>query len=457
VSEVPSTTNELENVVRTGLLRMAEQAPPDTQPTRSTLRRARRRALRTIAAVLVGAMTLGAGSVAGIRIVAGRSLTPAGGVAACTSSWSRVDSPAPAGHNTLPSDVAFVSADEAWVVGAIDQRGTVAVRWDGATWSEVPTPDTDTRYQGLHALAIVAPDDVWAVGDDQPMGRGYRPLFERWNGRVWSIVGSPEVNGSLSSLTASGSSDVWAVGSLAYPRVGTLTEHWDGRAWSVVPSPTPHASDAGLTAVAGSGPDDVWAVGGYQMQPSAPGGGTRVRGGVGRPLIEHWNGSAWTILDQSGIPNGGLSDVVSLGPDDAWVVGVAQPVGSTSAYPLIEHWEGTSWTVVDAGPPTRLRGAGADGANSDLSAVAAVGPTDLWAVGSFSPDPKAGSPTVALIEHWDGTAWRTVESPAASDRSYGLSAIAATPQGRLFAVGVREPDQGIEWQEPLIEQLCEER
>src|SRR4051812_8646359 len=49
----------------------------------------------------------------------------------------------------------------------------------------------------------------------------------------------------------------------------------------VVPSPN-HPGTNGINGLAAVGPDDIWAVGSYAAV------------GIDRPLIQHWDGTAWT-------------------------------------------------------------------------------------------------------------------------------------------------------------------
>jgi hypothetical protein len=91
-------------------------------------------------------------------------------------------------------------------------------------------------------------------------------------------------------------SNVWAVGeNEEVPGLGisTLIEHWNGSAWSIAASPTPGAYPM-LNAVAARGATDVYAVG--SNEPS-------VNGGVEQGLILRWNGSSWS---QDSDPTDGL-------------------------------------------------------------------------------------------------------------------------------------------------------
>ena len=75
-----------------------------------------------------------------------------------------------------------------------------------------------------------------------------------------------------------------AAGLFALTGITTLIEHWNGSAWSIVPSPTPGAFPT-LTAVAARSASDVYAVG--FNEPSTG-------GGVQQGSILRWNGSTWS-------------------------------------------------------------------------------------------------------------------------------------------------------------------
>jgi len=68
-------------------------------------------------------------------------------------------------------------------------------------------------------------------------------LAIHWNGTQWSKVTTPNVDASLNRLfgvAAISSKDVWAVGQAVTPDgfgLHTLIEHWDGTQWSIAPSP----------------------------------------------------------------------------------------------------------------------------------------------------------------------------------------------------------------------------
>ena len=91
--------------------------------------------------------------------------------------------------------------------------------------------------------------------------------------------------GQLDAVKADSPTDVWAVGG-GGSGSGTLIEHFNGTAWSIVPSPSA-GNSATLTGVTTSNAaNNVWAVG-YDFIP-----GTF----QAQTLTLNWNGTAWTVV-----------------------------------------------------------------------------------------------------------------------------------------------------------------
>jgi hypothetical protein len=173
---------------------------------------------------------------------------------------------------------------------------TLALHWDGTSWSQVPTPSPGYNLDVLEAVSAISPTDVWAVGSYATTTGVYDTLILHWNGSAWSQLPSPSPAGtgkyafsSLSAVTALSSSDAWAVGQYGHD-VGqgvdakTLVLHWNGTAWTQVASPSVgvHSGLLGVTALSGT---NAWAVGGVYPNNHAL---------VDKTLVLHWNGSTWT-------------------------------------------------------------------------------------------------------------------------------------------------------------------
>jgi hypothetical protein len=130
------------------------------------------------------------------------------------------------------------------------------------------------------------------------------------------------------------------------------------------------------------------------------------------------NGS-WAIEPSPNVSDGGnsLRAVAAISPSDVWAVGLKIPRSGTK--PLIEHWDGASWTVVLA----------PYAGDAQLNGVAAVSTSDVWAVGY-----RQSLPITPLTYHWDGTAWSIVSTPTPGTESY-LMGVAAVSANDVWAIG----------------------
>ncbi|HEV2377513.1 MAG TPA: hypothetical protein VGS19_35770 [Streptosporangiaceae bacterium] len=317
------------------------------------------------------------------------------------------------------------SAVDVWAVGLRPggrcQYRTLTQHWDGSAWTVVPSPSDTAVNSVLDGVTVAGTKQAWAVGTMGCPADQSRTLTEHWNGSRWSIVSSPNggVPGNpfstLQAVAAVSPANVWAVGAQAgirnqAPVSVPLIEHWDGTNWSIVP--VPQAALGVLESVSAASASDVWAVGGGQQSGQST-------------VALHFNGSSWQLVTAPTPPSttGGLSSVKALSPTSAWAVGESFPAAGGSGKILTDHWNGTTWQVVTAPPvggPTAL---------SALSAVGAAPTTGVWAVGSW----VTGTAGNSVVLHWTGTAWQQEPAPSASD----LFSVAVLPNNELFAA-----DQG---------------
>ena len=175
------------------------------------------------------------------------------------------------------------------------------------SWQKVATPNvsgaTSVNNQ-LLGVAAISENNVWAVGwAHDPNGPSYikRTLIQHFDGNLWSIVPSPNRNNDvvseLHSVSATSANDVWAVGfshnGVAPTR--TLIQHWNGTQWTIVPSPNPDSQLNELRGVAALSANDAWAVG-YRS-------GTNNETPL-ETLILHWDGASWRHVASPNIPGG---------------------------------------------------------------------------------------------------------------------------------------------------------
>jgi len=373
----------------------------------------------TVLAALATASWVGVRALTGSRSV----LTP---VQACPP-WQFVDAPSLGGYNNFLYGAASAGPDDVWAVGSrITELGNAALaeHWTGTSWGTVTGPSVG-RYDSLYAVAAASPRDVWAVGATETDHIG-RTLTVHWDGSRWSLVPSPSPSPSYSQLfgiSAVASNDVWAVGTYraAHP-VGSgglgpfrnLIEHWDGTRWTVIATPNTTPKDSWVNAVSPVAADDVWAVG----QTTST-----------RTLALHWGGRRWRVVptpnrDRASV----LQSVSALASDDVWAVGFwDKPL---DLHVLVERWDGRSWSIVPAPDPGRA---------AQLNAVLSLGPSDSWAAGKWwSGNPSVPSSLRArsLIEHWDGHQWSVISSPNRSVPITALSGLAGAPGANVWAVGM---------------------
>jgi hypothetical protein len=294
----------------------------------------------------------------------------------------------------------------------------------------------------LLGVSALSSHDVWAVGEqitrniagDQEI---FTTLIEHWNGTQWSIITSPSGvdGGVLSSVAAISGNNAYAVGNTGStgPGEGDLIEHWDGTSWSIVRSSTARVgsyTSSGLVSVSADAANDVWAVGFNKQR-------------VG-PEVLHFDGQSWNTvptptktitIDYHGIRltetiGGSFSAVAALAPNDVWAVGSGQSFQAPfAAGAFIEHWDGAQWSFVPSPSPPSSN----PGGSAFLTGVAAVSATDIWAVGAF-PGSSTGLHHT-LTEHWDGTNWTIVASPNVGTGDNELFGITALKGGTVIAVG----------------------
>ncbi len=251
------------------------------------------------------------------------------------------------------------------------------------------------------------------------MGRGLliylrdaQTLVENWNGTSWRVIPSPIVQGgsSLQSIAVISPNDIWAVGLQAStvpgPAVATLTIHWDGSNWSISPSPNVGNRWNSLEAIAAVSGTDIWAVGDW-----------RNTGANYRSLIEHWDGTDWSVVTSPSTPFGSqLSAIATVSSKDVWATGAVYD-SSFLLQPLFIHWSGASWDIFQnpGGVPPLPVASGGD--------LAVLGSNDIWAVG-------------ATAAHWNGTTWSPLPTAAVPDAdSSSLLGIAEVSQTELWSVG----------------------
>jgi hypothetical protein len=343
-----------------------------------------------------------------------------------------------------PSDIWAVGGD-----GQFDLNGPgtdfgngIVYHFDGAMWCRFNDPELQNPnlIVNLDGVAALAPDNAWAVGTFND-GELFS-LIQHWDGSAWRTVPSPNpgdrgtVAGILTGISAVSPDDIWAVGWYEDKAANShaLLAHFDGHAWTAAAPPASGRPIEIVIRVFARAAGDVWAVG---VQNDL--------GALGHTLIEHFDGTRWSIVPSANAPKGasGLVGVTAIARNDAWAVGSTVPFPKgLDASPLIEHWDGAHWSLVRAAPTGATSAA--------LVGIAGRAADDVWAVGSTSTGAALGNGNVSsLVQHWNGRTWSVVASPNAnapgSSRGpikfptttvgSGLNDVAILSAGALVAVG----------------------
>ena len=243
--------------------------------------------------------------------------------------------------------------------------------WDGSSWQPIePTP---APYLGGNG-----PGEAWfkRILDDH--------LF-RFHDGDWESYLAPTPY--VGAVWSDRSYEAWALAG-GVPDDSLL--HFDGNDWSIV-----HSGPYRLHGIAGSAPDQVWAVGEKGALVRFDGRFEDRRAGsvvdlnqiFGLSDTDVWAaGKSGTVLRRAPtewetiqLPTQRtFSAIGGTSADDVWVVGD----GGTSF-----HFDGHSWSNVSSPTP------------EDLTSVWASSPDDVWA-GSWQ---RPGGYNAFL--HWDGAAW----------------------------------------------------
>jgi hypothetical protein len=228
----------------------------------------------------------------------------------------------------------------------------------------------------------------------------------------WAVHPSPSpgaILNSLNGVAVLSNSDSWAVGFEGSIEdfefvYHPIIEHWNGTRWSLVPVAFGHGQLADVEAI---GRDDVWAVGQSGQDDEAS------------PITLHWDGVAWTEIPIPFVERGYLLDVSASSARDVWAVGIVTGTFET----LVARWNGQAWTYVEHPSPGRDY--------VSLGAVHAYGPQDVWIAGNFQ---RGETDQIPFSEHWDGTRWTVVPMPNVGTQGVTVDALAAAGDG-LWAVG----------------------
>ena len=267
--------------------------------------------------------------------------------------WTVVPTAAGAAYGDLAA-VSCPAPTACVAVGTQDSSGTgvkLIERWNGTKWvvQLSPTP-AGARSSSLSAVKCTSSSFCVAVGQ-YSTSTVTKTLALRWSSNRWTLLSTPNPNAAvsvLSGLACTSTSNCFAVGAYftSSGTIGgerTLVERWDGKKWAIVPSPNvADAFDSGLVGAACASSTDCSAVGSSH---------TETRNDT---LVEHWNGAAWSIVASPDPPNSSDNELAGV---TCPATGACIAVGSSDHGTLAERWNGTSWSLAPSKNPVGATGA----------------------------------------------------------------------------------------------------
>lgn len=278
----------------------------------------------------------------------------------------------PAGSSEELTGVYAASPKDVWAVGI---PGDPFEHWNGTSWTGQGLPSGPCTASGNQCsvtfIAGTSAHNITAVGGGEFDVGGDKVVSKsvafHFNGTSWSNMTIP-TKVTLGPVLAFSAKNLWSVN-------GGAAEHFNGSTWTKTELPVISAQpNLDMTSISGSSPSDIWAA------------GTAFNEGLHRnnsPILEHFNGTAWTNVTIPGGPmTGGLTDVLAITPTDAYFA---------TTLATVQHWNGTTWTMLNT---TTQTGAAVTG-----SALAASSPTDVWLGG------------LTTLDNFNGTTWTSMPLP----------------------------------------------
>jgi hypothetical protein len=381
--------------------------------------------------------------------------------------------------------ITAVSATDAWAVGYSNNETAFALHWDGTSWQDESPPNQEAN---LLAVAASGPDDVWTLGfastgvvadrwngsswteyqvpnltgmgNSSALGlavdksgepwladysdRADRTAYTHWNGSAWQLsygAAQPRVIESYSDAMTT------LPGDGAILSAGTTTPFGQLASSYAELNPAPSAASqftaatgagkaagpgtaaptmrygAPLSAVRVPGPDGAVPgaqIAGASAQAAAPtAASTNAASTTGAATPAAATGSWTPAALPSLAPESSLNGVAATTGGTAWAVGEQYQGIIAPGDPLVMQLSGGRWTKL---PLNGVQWRGS------LTGVAAVSPTDAWAIGTdVNGDPH--------ILHGSGGTWTDVPFPGSGSTQVTLSEISAAPGADPWVAG----------------------
>jgi hypothetical protein len=360
-----------------------------------------------------------------------------------TTGWSLESSsgPSEAKFDTF-LDVSCAAAASCVSVGQyVDKTGKTLVaaqKWNGSTWS-LATPTAPTGlWSALKGVTCTTTTSCMAVGTLQETGGAYRPLAMQWNGSTWSQTAAPAGPGGYNSYfndvacTAANSCDAvgYSVPSSGAEIIKPLVSHWNGSAWAIKTSANP-TTPGGEPSQEDNRLESVSCA--SPTVCMAVGHHYSSIGGVQvyQPLIERLSGEEWINQETD------TATAKNSGQTDIWLFGVSCP---TTSFCAAVGFSAAQHTVEEGRRPFAQRWDGSKWTYSSTP-LENNSPTQLFGISCTSPvGCRAVGPGPGSM-HWTGpdNGWKPEAPPSPANNNWPqpprLNSISCPTVAECHAVG----------------------
>jgi hypothetical protein len=221
------------------------------------------------------------------------------------SAWTTAVVPSVGADDNFLEAVSCVSATFCVAVGASfdgTKYQTLIATWNGNAWAIAVSPNEGSDSNFLSSVSCTSAMSCAAVGQYVDGSLVLKTLAVMWDGASWTIVPTPNNNpgidpNRLVSVSCVSPTSCFAIGSTGFGGIETLAMTWDGTAWTILLSPNPTAENY-LESISCTSSTECVAVGvGVDIS------------NVGSPLVLTWNGTMWTQLSVTDV--GAEDDILS--------------------------------------------------------------------------------------------------------------------------------------------------
>jgi hypothetical protein len=255
--------------------------------------------------------------------------------------WHLSTPPLPAGASFgVLQSVSCWSAAACTAVGWYSHSGeglTLAERWNGSEWSIQATenPSGGSSLTMLESVSCPSAKACMAVGT-QWVGSERLTVAERWNGKSWTLV--PTISpGSFAELRAVSCRSATVCTAAGTDLVSTVAERWNGMEWTLQESANSEAAFNALNGVACGSAKSCIAVGNSAKSLSGP----------FSSLAEGWNGTTWALQTPAGGAGEASSSLQAVSCVTAKACTAVGRYTTTegATLTLANSWNGTGWAL----------------------------------------------------------------------------------------------------------------